>query len=426
MNVLFITTCTTLLGANRAMLTQIQHLKSKGVVPIVLLPFDGEITLKLKEQNVEYCVHKFKTFKSPHSGVPSYIRFMAVLLYNFLYALPLLYVVFRKRNISIIHTNTSVCDIGAFLASMLHCRHIWHLREFGCEDYGLTCPIKKYEYYVYNRGFSEFIAISGAIYTYYSVFIKRPIYLVYDGVTIPDSKFLANHENSEIHFCCAGVLTVQKNQLQIVEAANILLNKYLVNNFTVTIIGADNNAYSEYLKCKIREYGLNDHFQFTGFIMDMVPLLGENGRILSIAPGCRAATGIIDSKPFVWSRDFGMIHIPVSAPDYGMGVFLSDDGRTMTGFLSRDDRAHPVGYGQTWAKTGFIWHHKGKRHFMSRHGLIDVNWRGLSADGRVAFGKGMVLSVRPMGGDALIEVAFDTVGKKKLMLKAAGSHMRKL
>ena len=43
-----------------------------------------------------------------------------------------------------------------------------------------------------------------------------------------------------------------------------------------------------------------------------------------------------------------------------------------------------------------------------------------------AFGKGMVLSVRPMGGDALIEVAFDTVGKKKLMLKAAGSHMRKL
>ena len=43
-----------------------------------------------------------------------------------------------------------------------------------------------------------------------------------------------------------------------------------------------------------------------------------------------------------------------------------------------------------------------------------------------AFGKGMVLSVRPMGGDALIEVAFDTVGKKKLMLKAAGGHMRKL
>lgn len=43
-----------------------------------------------------------------------------------------------------------------------------------------------------------------------------------------------------------------------------------------------------------------------------------------------------------------------------------------------------------------------------------------------AFGQGMVLSVRPMGGDALVEVAFDRVGTKKLMLKAAGAHLTKL
>ena len=43
-----------------------------------------------------------------------------------------------------------------------------------------------------------------------------------------------------------------------------------------------------------------------------------------------------------------------------------------------------------------------------------------------AFGKGVVLSVRPMGGDALAEVAFDQAGTKKLMLKSAGSHMKKL
>ena len=42
-----------------------------------------------------------------------------------------------------------------------------------------------------------------------------------------------------------------------------------------------------------------------------------------------------------------------------------------------------------------------------------------------AFGRGMVLSVRPMGNDALIEVAFDQVGTKKLMLKAASVHLKK-
>ena len=41
------------------------------------------------------------------------------------------------------------------------------------------------------------------------------------------------------------------------------------------------------------------------------------------------------------------------------------------------------------------------------------------------FGDGMVISVTPMGGDALIEVAFEQVGTKKLMLKTAGVHMTK-
>ena len=43
-----------------------------------------------------------------------------------------------------------------------------------------------------------------------------------------------------------------------------------------------------------------------------------------------------------------------------------------------------------------------------------------------SFGQGMVLSVRKMGNDALVEVAFDQVGTKKLMLRAAGPHMEKL
>ena len=43
-----------------------------------------------------------------------------------------------------------------------------------------------------------------------------------------------------------------------------------------------------------------------------------------------------------------------------------------------------------------------------------------------AFGQGMVLSVMKMGGDALLEIAFDRVGTKKLMAKTASSHMKKL
>ena len=43
-----------------------------------------------------------------------------------------------------------------------------------------------------------------------------------------------------------------------------------------------------------------------------------------------------------------------------------------------------------------------------------------------AFGRGMVLSVMKMGGDALLEIAFDELGTKKLMAKTASAHLKKL
>ena len=43
-----------------------------------------------------------------------------------------------------------------------------------------------------------------------------------------------------------------------------------------------------------------------------------------------------------------------------------------------------------------------------------------------AFGRGLVLTVMKMSGDALLEIAFDQVGTKKLMAKSASAHMKKL
>ncbi len=43
-----------------------------------------------------------------------------------------------------------------------------------------------------------------------------------------------------------------------------------------------------------------------------------------------------------------------------------------------------------------------------------------------SFGRGMVLSVVKMGNDALLEIAFDQIGTKKLMAKTASAHIKKL
>ena len=43
-----------------------------------------------------------------------------------------------------------------------------------------------------------------------------------------------------------------------------------------------------------------------------------------------------------------------------------------------------------------------------------------------AFGRGLVISALKMGGDALLEIAFDDIGTRRLMAKAASPHMKKL
>ena len=40
-----------------------------------------------------------------------------------------------------------------------------------------------------------------------------------------------------------------------------------------------------------------------------------------------------------------------------------------------------------------------------------------------AFGRGVIRKLTPMGGDALIEVQFDSGETKKLMLRVASQHM---
>ncbi len=43
-----------------------------------------------------------------------------------------------------------------------------------------------------------------------------------------------------------------------------------------------------------------------------------------------------------------------------------------------------------------------------------------------AFGKGFIVSIQPMGNDALMEIAFDNVGTKRLMRNTAGRQMQKV
>ena len=58
-----------------------------------------------------------------------------------------------------------------------------------------------------------------------------------------------------------------------------------------------------------------------------------------------------------------------------------------------------------------------------KSGCAVAGWDGAA---RVGKRRGMILTVLPMGADALLEIAFDGVGTKRLMANTASQHMKKL
>ena len=71
-------------------------------------------------------------------------------------------------------------------------------------------------------------------------------------------------------------------------------------------------------------------------------------------------------------------------------------------------------------KTSFI----SSQQAPSKVTCIEVNKGDMVQ--HTAFGRGLVLSVIKMGGDALLEIAFDEIGTKKLMAKSASAFMKRL
>ena len=108
---------------------------------------------------------------------------------------------------------------------------------------------------------------------------------------------------------------------------------------------------------------------------------------------------------------------------------IPEDGYVKKGgyTAARQSAWTPSAYSYASAETIFAAREK-KSEFTAftspKATIIDVN-KGDMVE-HTAFGRGMVLSVMKMGGDALLEIAFDTIGTKKLMAKTASAHMKKL
>ena len=164
-------------------------------------------------------------------------------------------------------------------------------------------------------------------------------------------------------------------------------------------------------------YGKTTANRPSRFVGEIPPeLLEQTGR--------RVPTPTVDVDDYDWDQ---------SRPTYGRTRAYDQSrysGNTYSGRTDYGANRYPSGggYGNTRSasprSTGIRGGYTPKPAPVKGGGLPDFH-KGDMVQHK-AFGTGMVLSIQPMGGDALVEIAFDTVGTKKLMLKAASQHMTKL
>jgi len=272
-------------GANRALLDLVLGVKASGEYePVVVIPAEGDFTDILRSNDIEYFICGITQWQAVYREPVSFAIKKKKRLAAIERETDILYEHFKDAGIDIIHSNSSVIGTGALLAERLGCEHIWHIREFAREHYGM-----RYFYpgdrvsKLYGKA-KCLIAISDAVSdNCKKKYPHAKVIRVYDGVAadrkvpeeeISDTAYHKRSDREKTEFLYTGYLFPAKHQLDVIKAA-ALLKKKNKSGFHITLAGDGDPAYRKKLETCIRKNGLEDNVTISGFVKDVKRLLAE-------------------------------------------------------------------------------------------------------------------------------------------------------
>ena len=246
--ILFITHYAELLGANRSLLAILSKLQyNKKYILLVLLPSKGDMSDALDELGISYMICKYYPSFSERKKYICVIKGVIRELVNY-FAVVILYFRLKNRLIDIIHTNSSVSNIGAYLSVFLKTKHIWHFREFVKQHYGIVYNLgEKYQLFMWNKCADRIIAVSDALREYYStVLSSNKISTIYNGVDSCPSMYFHSRKENFIDIALVGLLHPKKHQDIVIRAISEVVHQFKRLNVHLHIWG--NSIDGEYIR----------------------------------------------------------------------------------------------------------------------------------------------------------------------------------
>lgn len=318
-------------GASKSMLSVICGLRDTyGYKPYVLLPRVGQLSAALECENIDFICARYYWWMGPRIklfSLPS-VKWIAKKIINYLSAWKLSFEL-KSLDFDLVYTNTSTIGFGFDLAKFLRVPHVFHVREFGEEDYNIWYldPIKSINKKL-SASCSHIIVISGALYDKYTkVFGRHNINLVYNGIAdeFHATKVRLDSSSTEslVNFVVVGYLSEGKNQLDVIKAA-ASLKKISNKKFRIYFVGGGVESYVSSMHELVRQLDLSHEVSFVGE-------LDKQGVNYLLA---KSDVGIIPSKMEAFGRvtiEYMLASLPVIGSNSGANPEIIDD--SVTGLL---------------------------------------------------------------------------------------------
>lgn len=261
MNVLFVSHYSELYGANRSLLALLDGLNNSSITPFVVIPQHGGIVKALEKRGITYFILPFKNWMAK-----SRLKMPFRLLMN-LMLIPILLWKLNKWKINLVYTNSSVTPIGAWVAYILKLPHIWHIREFGWEDYRLKHDFGKKIFNYWLNQSNKLIAVSYIVRDKVLKNMKKKTIVVYNGVIFKEEalKLLNNQreKGNRFIFGIIGVLHPTKGQEDAIRAFSRINEE---NETELWIAGSGSKTYKEYLQDLCEELKIHEKVKFLGYV----------------------------------------------------------------------------------------------------------------------------------------------------------------
>lgn len=309
-------------GAAISFLDMIDSLIS-DIEPIVVLPHKkGFLYEQLSKKNVEIIVVYYTWWEILDVGkrVVDWIR---RIIYALLYGVNSISSIvisnkIKDRDINIVHSNSSVINIGSMVAKRINKPHIWHLRELGNNELPIK-PVRSSLNYrnVFNDNNSRFVAISKYAKSYYEKYIpSNKIHVIYNGIS-EDYNIRKPYDihGKSINIIVVGNISKSKGQEDVVKAVALLRDRG-VNRIRIIFLGGGNTTE---LAQTVQRYNLESSVEICGLVEDV--LYYRNKANIEIIASYSEAFGRVTVEAM---RSFNL----VIGSDNGATKEIIDDGKT--------------------------------------------------------------------------------------------------